>query len=279
MKDRTNLDRLNESVDYLKDKLGTGFKLALILGSGYSDFVEKVDLQKNVEFNDIPGFPSSTIEGQGRSLYASSVNGKRILIFGGRFHFYQGYSLFEVTMPERVAKRLGAGIIIITNSAGGINKDFKAGDVMLIEDHINLIGNPLRGLEKELGERFIDMSEAYSSRLLKLANEVAARLYISDRVKRGVYLATQGPSYETPAEIRFFRKIGADAVGMSTAPEVIVSVQEGMEVLGVSLITNMAAGLAQKELSHREVIETSERSKDVMFPFLLEIINEITGAF
>ncbi len=268
-------DRVNRAANFILKQIGSSIDLAMILGSGYGDFVEELNILKKLYYRDIPGFPQLTITGQKDFLVFTVVENIRLLVFAGRFHYYQGYSLHEVTIPVRVIKKLGGKIVVLTNSAGGINHRYKPGDIMIIRDHINLIGNPLKGEGKEFGEIFIDMSSVYSKNLRQLFKDVSKRLGLKHRVKEGVYIAVEGPSYETPSEIKFFRKVGADAVGMSTVPEAIVSIQEGLDVLAFSLITNMAAGLSKRPLSHEEVIEISKSSRRVVFPMLKELLKEL----
>ncbi|RKX95734.1 MAG: purine-nucleoside phosphorylase [Spirochaetes bacterium] len=259
--------KLKEITGEIKSRIDENFDVSLILGSGYGSIIDGMGVIDRVKYSSIPGFPHSTIKGQRGEILTTKIEGKKILVFNGRFHFYQGYSLFEVTLPVRVSKLLGAKIIILTNAAGGINKDFNPGDVMIISDHINLMNNPLIGFSIEGYEVFVDMSQPYSPRLRNVAMYIARKLGIENRFKSGVYIATTGPSYETKAEIEFFKRIGADAVGMSTIPEVIVAKQEGLEVFGMSVITNMAAGITNLPLKHEDVLETMEKTKKILHPF------------
>jgi len=250
--------QLEAAASSIRDRTGGDFYTALILGSGLGVVAEEVDEKITIPYRDIPGFPSAVVAGHRGELVAGRLGGKRVLAFSGRFHSYQGFSLLQVTLPVRVSKMLGASVLIVTNASGGINRSFRPGDIMLIQDHINCMGeNPLVGAEgASFGPVFIDMSQPYDA----LLRDKAKQLALGDRrigeLKEGVYLATKGPSYETKAEIVFFKKIGADAVGMSTVPEVIVAVQERLRVLGISVITNMACGIAEGALSHQEVLET-----------------------
>ena len=266
---------IEKSVQFLKTKFQQAPQIGLILGSGLGVLAEEIENPINIAYNDIPEFPVSTVEGHAGKLIFGTLNGKTVVAMQGRFHFYEGYSLGKVTFPVRVMKELGVETLIVTNAAGGINESFEPGDLMLITDHINNMGqNPLIGPnDKELGVRFPDMSEAYSKNLRELANGVASKLQI--KVKEGVYVGNTGPTYETPAEVRMLRKMGGDAVGMSTVPEVIVARHSKMNVLGISCISNMAAGILDQPLTHDEVIETTEKVKVNFLAFVKEIVKEL----
>lgn len=232
---------------------------ALILGSGLGGLASRLERPLTADYGEIPGFPRSTVPGHAGRLVQGRLAGKQVLAMQGRSHFYEGRSQGELGRAVAVLRLLGARRLIVTNAAGGLNPAFVPGDLMLITDHINMTGaNPLRGAnDQSLGPRFPDMSRAYDPGLARLASECAAELGIS--LHRGVYMALSGPSYETPAEIRAYRRLGADAVGMSTVPEVIAAVHCGMAVLGISCITNAAAGLAAAKLDHDEVIAVASR--------------------
>ncbi len=236
--------------------------IAVILGSGLGGYAESLEDAKFLDYKDIPGFPVSTVPGHVGRWCAGRLHGKRVYMMQGRFHCYEGYDLRDVTMPIRVMKRLGVQTLIVTNAAGGVNTTFAPGDLMLLTDFINLSGkNPLTGPNlDEFGPRFPDMSHAYDVRLMELTQEVADKLGVA--LQKGVYCWMNGPCYESPAEIRMARAIGGDAVGMSTVPETIVARHCGMDVLGLSCITNMAAGILNQPLSHQEVMETGEKVKD-----------------
>ena len=236
--------------------------IAVILGSGLGGYAESLEDAKFLDYKDIPGFPVSTVPGHVGRWCAGRLHGKRVYMMQGRFHCYEGYDLRDVTMPIRVMKRLGVQTLIVTNAAGGVNTAFAPGDLMLLTDFINLSGkNPLTGPNlDEFGPRFPDMSHAYDVRLMELTQEVADKLGVA--LQKGVYCWMNGPCYESPAEIRMARAIGGDAVGMSTVPETIVARHCGMDVLGLSCITNMAAGILNQPLSHQEVMETGEKVKD-----------------
>ena len=255
--------RIEQSVGYLKARVRGPLKAAVILGSGLAGVADQLGAKETIPYGDIPGFPpgfetSGLVQGhKGELLF-----GEGTVIFNGRFHYYQGYPLSEVTFPVRISKRLGARVLVVTNASGGINRRLRPGSIMLITDHINCLGsNPLVGADPgEFGPPFVDMSEPYSRALVEKAREISRRRPDIGRLAQGVYLATTGPSYETKAEIAFFRRIGADAVGMSTVPEVIVAAQEGMGVLGVSVIANMACGITKRQLSHAEVLSSVEKA-------------------
>lgn len=248
------LVKIKEAKEFIQSKTKFQPEIALILGSGLGRMVEDIEESVYIPYGEIPHFPVSTVEGHAGRLVFGRLAGKNVVAMQGRFHYYEGYSLAEATFPVRVIRSLGIRLLIVTNAAGGINKSYSPGDLMLISDHINLLGgNPLVGPNSaDLGERFPDMSEAYSKRLRLLARDIAKQEQIE--IREGVYCAMLGPSYETPAEIRFLDRIGADAVGMSTVPEVIIANHGKMEVLGISCITNMAAGVKEEKLNHEEVI-------------------------
>jgi purine-nucleoside phosphorylase len=269
------LEKIKESRDYIKGRRDDNPSIGLILGSGLGILADEIENSTVIPYKDIPNFPLSTVEGHKGQLVLGNLQGKKVVAMQGRFHYYEGYSLQEVTFPVRVMRFLGVENLIVTNAAGGVNKDFRPKDLMIIKDHINLTGqNPLIGKNyNELGHRFTDMTQAYDRGLIDAAKAAGEKLNIN--LKEGVYLWLTGPNYETPAEIRMARVLGADAVGMSTVPEVIVAVHGGMKVLGISCITNMAAGILDKPLNHEEVIETSEVIKDSFIKLVKEIVKNI----
>lgn len=246
-------------------------EIGIILGSGLGDFADNLEGVR-VKYSDIPGFETSTVAGHKGQLVFAEVNGKKAVIMQGRYHFYEGYNIRKIVFPVKVMKKLGVQTLIITNAAGSVNKEYNAGDLMVISDHINLMGvNPLIGEnDSSLGDRFPDMSEIYKSSHCELAQAKGKELGLT--VRKGVYAAMSGPSYETPAEINMLRIMGADAVGMSTVPEALVANYCGMEVLGISCITNSAAGVHPSRLSHAEVVETAEKVKDSFKKLLSSII-------
>ncbi|MFA5570199.1 MAG: purine-nucleoside phosphorylase [Sphaerochaetaceae bacterium] len=257
------LEKLQESSAFIQKIIGKEpLFLGIILGSGLGDLAEELLDATSIPYNEIPHFPDSSVSGHKGRLVAGVLSGKRVLVMQGRIHLYEGYSMRDVVFPVQVMHLLGIKNLMVTNAAGCVNSDWKVGDLMLIKDHIKLSSdNPLRGYNDEsIGPRFFDMSEAYSQRLRTIAKREAKRMYIT--LREGVYQLFTGPSYETPAEIRLARLLGADAVGMSTVPEVIAARHSGMEVLGISCLTNMAAGIIGEPLDHEEVLETGKRVKN-----------------
>ncbi len=252
---------IKEAVSFIEPKLAEKPTLGLVLGSGLGVLADEIENPVVIPYHEIPGFTVSTVVGHKGQLVIGKLEGKQVVAMQGRFHYYEGHGLEAVTFPIRVMKALGVDTIIVTNAAGGINENYRPGDLMLIRDHINMtFRNPLIGPNDEtLGVRFPDMSEAYSKRLRAVAKEVAGEQGIE--LQEGVYVGLLGPSYETPAEIRMLRILGGDAVGMSTVPEVIVARHMNMQVLGISCISNMAAGILEQPLSHDEVMETTEKVK------------------
>ena len=231
-------------------------RLGIVLGSAFGGVVNELDVDTEVQFDHLPGMPSSTVEGHAGKFVVGRLAGLEVLVQAGRLHYYEGHSMEVVTFPVRLMAAVGVQRLVLTNAAGGISDDLSVGDFMQITDHINLMGeNPLRGTVTEGRTRFVDMADAYSGELGQALGQAAERCGVS--LKQGVYLAVSGPSYETPAEIGAFAKMGADAVGMSTVPETIVARQCGMEVLGLSCITNAAAGKAADPITHEEVLAAS----------------------
>jgi purine-nucleoside phosphorylase len=275
MKDQALLSNIKEAAEYIRSKYTSAPQIGLILGSGLGVIADLVEDAVVIAYSDIPHFPVSTVEGHAGELLLGTINGKHVLLMKGRFHLYEGYGVDVVSLPVRVMKELGVETLIVTNAAGGINTSYNVGDLMVIKDHINFtFRNPLIGPNlNELGVRFPDMSEAYSRTLSKTAHEVAAEQGL--KLQEGVYVGLLGPSYETPAEIRMMRTLGADAVGMSTVAEVIVARHAGIEVLGFSCISNMAAGILDQPLSHKEVMETTERVKPKFLKLILGIVAKL----
>lgn len=267
--------KINEAAKWIQDKAKTEPQIALILGSGLGSLAEEIKDAECFDYSSIHHFPVSTVEGHAGKLILGTLEGKKVVAMQGRFHYYEGYSMDEVTFCVRVMKLLGVEKLIVTNAAGAVNKSYNPGDIMLIKDHINLIGNnPLIGKNlDDFGPRFPDMSNAYDKDLRNKVKEIAKSLKMD--LQEGVYAAMSGPTYETPAEIRMLNVLGADAVGMSTVPEVIVAVHSGIKVLGISCITNMAAGILEKPLNHQEVMETSSRVKEKFIMLMKNIIKEI----
>ena len=261
------------AADTIRSRIGGKPKIAIILGSGLGSLVDVLEEPIEIEYGDIPGFPETTVKGHSGRLVYGKLGGKQVLVMKGRFHFYEGYDISQVVFHIRVFKLLGISDLLVTNAAGGINTEFKPGDLMMINDHISFFApSPLRGVNmEEFGPRFPDMSNAYDSGLIAIAEEAAKKLYIS--LKGGIYAFLQGPMFETPAEIRALRMLGADAVGMSTVPEVIMAHHSGMNVMGISCITNMAAGVNENKLNHEEVIETGNRVGKSFAALVTEIVS------
>lgn len=270
-----NQTTISEASSYVKEQLKSTPLIGLILGSGLGVLGEEIENPVIIPYKDIPHFPESTVSGHKGQLIAGTLEGKQVIAMQGRFHYYEGYSMKQVTFPIRVMKNLGIESIVVTNAAGGINENFQPGDLMLITDHINNMGdNPLIGKnDDELGVRFPDMSQSYDREYIKHAETCASEIGIS--IQKGVYVGNTGPSYETPAEVRMLKNIGGDAVGMSTVPEVIVSRHAGIRILGISCISNMAAGILDQPLTHHEVIETTERVRENFLKFVKKIISTL----
>lgn len=268
-------DKIQESSNYIKSKINNIPEIGLILGSGLGILGDEIENPVIIKYDEIPNFPVSTVEGHSGQLVIGNLEGKVVIAMQGRFHFYEGYSMEMVTFPVRVMKELGVKTVIVTNAAGGANKDFKPGDLMIIKDHINFSGHhPLIGPnDNRLGVRFPDMSTAYTPKYIELVKKCANELNMN--IQEGVYAFFSGPTYETPAEVRMAQILGADAVGMSTAPEVIVASHSKMEVIGISCITNMAAGILDQPLDHEEVIETTQKVKSEFLSLVKSVVNNI----
>lgn len=269
------LDKIQETAAWLRNRVGSEMpKTAIILGTGLGELVTHIDIKESIPYKEIPNFPISTVEGHSGRLIFGNLGNKYIMAMQGRFHYYEGYSMKEATFPVRVMKALGVKTLFVSNAAGGMNPDFKVGDLMIITDHINLFpDHPLRGKNyAELGPRFPAMNEAYSRRLIDKAREIARNEGI--RLVEGVYVGTQGPTFETPSEYRFFYRIGGDAVGMSTVPEVIVARHAGMEVFGMSVITDLGGEGIFLDVSHEEVQKAAAKAEPIMSHVMEEIINQ-----
>ncbi len=269
-------ERINETCRFLADRTNVRPKIGIVLGTGLGDLADYVEVKDRFSYKEIPHFPFSTAPGHKGELLFGTLEGKEVVVMEGRFHYYEGWSLEQITYPVRVMKGLGVEVLIISNAAGGLNPLFKAGDIMLIDDHINLMGvNPLIGPnDDELGPRFPDMSEPYSKELITLAEEVALDNKIP--VKKGVYIAVTGPNLETRAEYRFFRIIGADAVGMSTVPEVIVGVHAGLKILGISVITDMCLPDALEPVSVEKIIAVANASAPKLLALVKGVVSRIS---
>ena len=271
----THFDQVTEAAEWLRGRGFGGGQVGLVLGSGLGPFADGMADASSVGYADIPHFPHSNVIGHAGRFVGGSVQGRRVIALSGRAHYYEGHDLRAVTFAVRVLSRLGIRTLILTNAAGGINTALTEGALMVIDDHINLLGsNPLIGPNDDrFGLRFPDMTEVYSTRLRALADAAAREIGLP--IQHGVYIAVHGPSYETPAEIRAFRTLGADAVGMSTVPEAIVARQMSMDVLGISCISNMAAGVLPQPLNHEEVMATTRRVRREFSALLEGIIGRL----
>ena len=266
------LQKIQETAEFLRGKMTTTPETAIILGTGLGSLVNEITDKYEIEYKDIPNFPLSTVEGHSGKLIFGKLGNKEIMAMQGRFHFYEGYSMKEVTFPVRVMRELGIKTLFVSNAAGGMNPDFIIGDLMIINDHINFFPeHPLRGTNIPYGDRFPDMSAAYDKSLIAMAKEIAAEKGI--RVVEGVYLGTQGPTFETPAEYRMFHRMGGDAVGMSTVPEVIVARHCGIRVFGISVITDLGVEGIVVECSHEEVQKAADEAQPKMTTIFREIVN------
>ncbi len=268
-------ERVEAAAEVIRERCGAVPQTALILGSGLGDFADTLTAAVAMSYAELPNWPASTVVGHSGRLVIGTVAGRRVAALAGRVHAYEGHPFSTVAFATRVMGRVGVKQIILTNAAGGVNTGFTRGALMIIDDHINLLGgNPLAGENDErFGPRFPDMTEVYSKRLRRIADQAAAAKGLS--VTHGVYAGLLGPSYETPAEIRYLRAIGADAVGMSTIPEAIAARHMGLEVLGLSCITNMAAGVLPEPLDHDEVLETTRRVRGTFIALLEGIIERL----
>ncbi len=257
------LQTIQESVKYIREKVPEVPEVGIILGTGLGGLVNEITIEHELGYGEIPNFPVSTVEGHDGRLIFGRLGGKRIVAMQGRFHFYEGYSMAEVVFPVRVMKFLGIRYLFLSNASGGVNPDYEIGDLMVQNDHINLLPNPLVGPhEPAFGPRFPDMSKPYDPALIDLARKIAGEHDI--HLREGVYLATTGPTYETPAEYRYFRIIGADAVGMSTIPEVIAARQMGVPCFAVSIITDLGVPGKIEEVTHEAVQEVASRAEKKM---------------
>ena len=263
--------KIKETASWLKARMTTSPETAIVLGTGLGRLSEEIQKETIIPYCEIPNFPVSTVEGHSGQLIFGKLGGKDIMAMQGRFHYYEGYSMKEVTFPIRVMNELGIKTLFVSNAAGGTNPDFNIGDLMIITDHINFMPeNPLHGPNIPPGPRFPDMSEAYDKSLVNLANSIAAELSID--VKHGVYLATQGPTYETPSEYRMFAHWGADAVGMSTVPEVIVARHCGIRCFGISIITDLGVHGKIVKVTHEDVQKAANEAQPLMAAIMREMI-------
>ncbi len=270
------LEKMKETAAFLRKEMKLHPKVGIILGTGLGNLATQITDKQEILYTSIPNFPVSTVEGHSGKLIVGKLGDTEVLAMQGRFHFYEGYDMKQVTFPVRVMHLLGIETLFVSNASGGVNPDFEIGDLMIITDHINLFPeHPLRGKNySELGPRFLDMSEAYDKKLIEQAEKIAEQHNI--RVVKGVYVGTSGPTYETPSEYRYFRIIGGDAVGMSTVPEVIVANHMGMRVFGMSIITDLGVPGKIVEVSHEEVQEIGNNAQPLMTLIMKELINGLS---
>lgn len=269
------LEKIKETAEYIRSQMTTQPHIGIILGTGLGNLATQITDRQEIPYQSIPNFPVSTVEGHSGKLIIGKLGGVDVLAMQGRFHYYEGYNMKEVTFPVRVMHAVGIDTLFVSNASGGVNPDFEIGDLMIITDHINVFPeHPLRGKNyNELGPRFPDMSEAYDKQLIAKAKQIASANNI--RVVEGVYVGTQGPTFETPAEYRYFRAIGGDAVGMSTVPEVIVANHAGMRVFGMSIITDLGVPGKIVEVSHEEVQEIGNKAQPLMTLIMTQLIQQI----
>ena len=262
-------EKIKETARFLKDIGIDKPELGIVLGTGLGGIVKMIDIEKSIPYHDIPNFPISTVTGHSGTLIYGELSGKKVVAMQGRFHYYEGWEMLEVTFPIRVMHMLGIMKLMVSNACGGVNPDFKVGDIMIINDHINMMPeHPLRGENEErFGPRFVDMSQPYNKKMISLMKSVAFDLKIN--VKEGIYLALQGPTFETPAEYRMVKLMGADAVGMSTVPEVIVAKHMGMDCIGLSVITDLGIEGKVEEVSH-EAVQVAAKSSEITISKLVE---------
>lgn len=270
-------EKIKQASDYILSKISKQYQVGIVLGSGLGGFDETINTHTVVEYKDIPYFPQSTVPGHKGRFVFGDINGVNVMLMSGRFHYYEGYSMQDIAVPIRVMKLLGIEKLILSNAAGGINPDFRAGDFMLIRDHIKFFSDsPMRGKNDEtFGERFFDMSNAYDKDLRELAKRCATEKGIA--LQEGVYAFMSGPNFETPAEIKMLGLLGADVVGMSTVPEVLTAVHCGIQVLGLSCVTNLAAGISKTKLTHQEVMEAGKLANEKFSILVREIVLQMEG--
>ncbi|MBI3123115.1 MAG: purine-nucleoside phosphorylase [Ignavibacteriales bacterium] len=269
------LSMINETLEVIRKKTTNEYEVGIVLGTGLGGLVREIEVEHEIEYGDLPHFPLSTVESHQGKLIFGKINGKNVVAMQGRFHYYEGYTMRQITYPIRVMKFLGVKTLLVSNACGGMNPIYSRGDVMIMQDHINLLGdNPLIGKnEDELGPRFPDMSEPYNLELIKLAEEVALENKI--KVQKGVYVAVPGPNLETKAEYRFLRNIGADVVGMSTVPENIVANHMGIKVLGFSIITDECFPESLRAVDVQEIIATAMGAEPKMTLIMKEVIKKL----
>ena len=268
------LEQIKNTADFLKNKTNFNPKIGIILGSGLGSFVDEVDIKFSFSYNEIPNFPISTVEGHSGKLIFGTVRRKEVVVMQGRFHYYEESDIQKVVLPVRVMKYLGVKNLIISNASGGVNPSFEIGDLMLINDHINLIPNPLVGPNlKELGTRFPDMSEPYCKEMITFAEEIADENNI--KIQKGNYVGVTGPTLETPAEYNYFRIIGGDTVGMSTVPEVIAARHMKIKCFGISVITDLGVPGKIKIVTHEDVQNVANKARPILAKLIKELISKI----
>lgn len=270
------LEKINKAAEFVKARIDGTPEVGIILGSGLGNFGNRIENSVKIPYGDIPGFPVSTVEGHSGQMIFGDLGGKKVVAMQGRFHYYEGYEMDHVTLPVRVIKKIGADTLFVSNASGGLNPEFNAGDMMIIEDHINFFPqNALRGKNiDELGPRFPDMSEPYNQKMIKMAEEIARKEGIE--LQKGVYVGSSGPTLETSAEYKMFKILGADTTGMSTVPEVIVAVHMGMKVFGMSVITNVSEPAdPEKGTTHDEVQDVAGTVEPKMTKIFTKLIEQI----
>lgn len=268
------LEKINQSVTFIREKTNFNPEIGIILGTGLGGLVNEINIEHSLNYQDIPHFPISTVEGHQGRLIFGILAGKKVIAMQGRFHYYEGYSMQEVTFPVRVMKFLGIKQLIVSNASGGVNPDFEIGDIMIITDHINLMPNPLIGKNyDELGPRFPDMSDAYDKNLIAKAESIARNLGI--KVQKGTYVGVTGPTLETPSEYVYFRKIGGDTVGMSTVPEIIIARHMHLPCFAISIITDLGVPGKIVKVTHEEVQQIASQSEPKMTQIIKKLVGEI----
>ncbi|MCD4774303.1 MAG: purine-nucleoside phosphorylase [Bacteroidales bacterium] len=268
------LKKIKKSVNYIQAKAPLKPQIGIILGTGLGGLTKEINIKYSIPYTDIPNFPESTVEGHQGKLIFGTLSGKNVVAMQGRFHFYEGYNLDEVTFPIRVLKYLGIELLILSNASGGLNHDFEVGDIMIIADHINLVSNPLIGKnETAFGPRFVDMSEAYNKKIISKATKIARHNNI--KYQTGIYACVSGPTYETPAEYKYIQLLGADAVGMSTVPEVIVARHMNLTCFAISVISDLGVPGKIIEITHNDVIDAASHVEPKMTLIIKELIESI----
>ena len=282
-------EKASSAAEYIKARYDGEVRTAVVLGSGLGAFADRLANAVRIPYQEIPGFSRSTVEGHAGQLVIGEIDGNKLVVQQGRFHYYEGYDMEQVTLPIRAFRMLGVETLILTNAAGSLDTDMTPGSLMLISDHINGMGvNPLRGINDDrFGPRFPDMTAVYDRDLQQIAHDHAANIANerfeagvdreqTDFIFRGIYCALSGPTYETPAEVRMYRMLGADAVGMSTVPEAVTARHMGMRVLGISCITNLAAGISSEPIDHAEVMETGKRVSQIFGELITRTVKDIS---